>query len=58
MEALMDLPWLEIGVIASLAFQAFERLARLTPTESDDKIVRAMYKVFKVLALDVPNRQK
>jgi hypothetical protein len=35
----------------------FDRLAKLTPTESDNKIVSYAYKVFAVLGLKVQDRK-
>ena len=57
MEAIMNFPWAEAAGAAALFILAFERVARLTPTESDDKIVQALRKVAKVLSIDVPDRK-
>lgn len=57
METLLALPWAEIAGIAALGIVFFERIARLTPTKSDDKIVQALRKAAKVLSVDVPDRQ-
>lgn len=42
------------GVAAAFVL-FFDRLAKLTPTESDNKIVAYAYKVFAVLGLKVPD---
>lgn len=57
MDTILALPWTEIAGIAALVILAAERIARLTPTTADDKIVQAVRKVAKVLAIDVPDRQ-
>lgn len=47
--------WAQImGVVAALVLM-FDRLAKITPTESDNKLVAAAYKVFAVLGLKVPD---
>lgn len=47
--------WSEIGVaIGALIFLA-DRIARLTPTQTDDKIVKAVYKLASVLSIRVPD---
>ncbi len=33
----------------------FERLARLTPSKTDDAIVSVFYKIFSVLGVNVPD---
>lgn len=40
---------------AALFVLFFDRLAKLTPTESDDKIVAFFYKLFAVLGVKVPD---
>lgn len=43
-------------IAAATAFVIFfDRIAKLTPTESDNKIVRVLYKVFAILGLKVPD---
>lgn len=42
------------GVIAAFIL-AFDRLAKLTPTDADNKIVAAIQKVFAVLGIKVPD---
>lgn len=56
-ETITALPWAEIAGIVALGILFFERIARLTPTKSDDKIVQAVRKVAKALSIDLPDRQ-
>ncbi len=49
--------WGEIGGVLAAFVLTFDRLAKLTPTDSDNKIVAALYKVFAVLGLKVPDVQ-
>jgi hypothetical protein len=45
--------WAEIaGVLAALLL-TFDRLAKITPTQSDNKYVEIAYKVFAVLGIKV-----
>lgn len=47
--------WVEI-VAAAGAFIFFaDRVARLTPTKSDDKVVAALYKLASILSIRVPD---
>lgn len=57
METIASLPWAEIAGIAALAIIVFERIARLTPTQADDKALQWVRKAAKVLSIDVPDRQ-
>lgn len=45
------------AAMGALAFLVlfFDRLAKLTPTESDNKIVAIAYKLFAVLGVKVPD---
>lgn len=53
---LTSLNWPEwLGVLAAFVV-AFEKLALLTPTDADNKIVAGAYKVFAVLGLKFPDR--
>lgn len=55
MESLFNANWTEImGVIAAFVL-FFDRLAKLTPTESDNNLVRSLYKIFAVLGVKVPD---
>jgi hypothetical protein len=56
-ETITSLPWVELAGVASLFIIAFERVARLTPTTADDKVVQFVRKAAKVLSIDVPDRQ-
>lgn len=42
------------GTFAALIL-FFDRLAKLTPTDSDNKIVAMLYKLFAILGLKVPD---
>lgn len=59
MEFLTSLSWPEIAGIAALWIIGFDRLAKITPTEVDNKIAAKMltvlYSVFAVLGLKVPD---
>lgn len=47
--------WSELaGVIAAFVL-FFDRLAKLTPTDSDNKVVAMAYKLFAILGLKVPD---
>ena len=43
--------WEQIGFVVVAAIMFFERLAKLTPTETDNKIVAQLQKIFSVLGL-------
>lgn len=45
--------WTEIAGVAAAFILMFDRLSKLTPTESDDKIVKNMYKLFYILGFRV-----
>lgn len=47
--------WAEILGAAAAFMLFFDRLAKLTPTDSDNAIVATLYKVFAVLGLKVPD---
>lgn len=47
--------WSEIAGVVALWVLAFDRLAKLTPTDSDDKVVAFLYKVLATLAIKVPD---
>lgn len=55
MEILANLNWTEIAGVVAAFVLFFDRLAKLTPTESDNKIVAVFYKVFAVLGVKVPD---
>lgn len=44
------------GVAVAFLF-AFDRLAKLTPTLKDDGTVAALYRIFAILGLKVPDRK-
>ena len=48
----------EIAGVAAAFVLFFDRLAKLTPTESDNKIVALAHKVFAILGLKVPDIKK
>lgn len=47
--------WLEISGIVALVILLGERVARLTPTETDNKIFQALRKLAQVVSIDVPD---
>lgn len=47
--------WVEIGGIAALVILLGERVARLTPTETDNKIFKALRRLAQVVSIDVPD---
>lgn len=56
--ALQALNWAEwTGVLAAFLI-AFERLAKVTPSQTDNKIVRGLYKLFAFLGVKVEDRKK
>lgn len=57
LEIFTNLNWAEITgvVVAGVIF--FDRLAKITPTQSDDKIVQFAYKAFSILGLKFPDIQ-
>jgi len=42
------------GIVVAFVL-LFDRIAKLTPTDADNKIVRMAYKLFAVLGLKVPD---
>ena len=50
---LTTMDWTAYAGVAVAFILAFEKLAKLTPTESDNKIVAGAYKLFAVLGLKV-----
>ena len=47
--------WAEILGATAAFVLGFDRLAKLTPTESDNAIVAVLYKVFAILGVKVPD---
>lgn len=47
--------WEAILGVAAAFILFFDRLAKLTPSESDNKIVEFLYKIFAVLGVKVPD---
>ena len=47
--------WVELTGALALFILFFDRIAKLTPTEADNKIVRYAYKIFAVLGIKVPD---
>lgn len=52
-QSLQALSWAEITGVAVAFVLAFEKLAKLTPTETDNKILGWLYKLFSVLGIKV-----
>lgn len=47
--------WMEIAVVAGGVIFLADRIARLTPTQTDDKVVAALYKLASILSIRVPD---
>ncbi len=56
-QSLQGLSYTEITVAAVAFVVAFEKLAKLTPTETDNKIVGWAYKLFSILGIAVKDNQ-
>ena len=54
MESLI-LQYGEYIAVATALVLLFDRIAKLTPTESDNKIVAYAYKIFAIIGLKVPD---
>lgn len=54
---LTTLDWTAYVAVVLAFIVAFEKLALLTPTESDNKIVGYAYKLFAVLGLKIPDNK-
>jgi len=54
-DQLAALPWAEIGVAAGAIIFAFNIIAKITPTETDDKVMKAINRVATVLGVKVPD---
>ena len=52
---LLQTNWQEYAGALVLFVLLFDRIAKLTPTDSDNKIVAMAYKLFAVLGLKVPD---
>lgn len=53
LELLLSLDWSAYLGVAAAFILAFDRLAKLTPTETDNKIVAAAQKLFALLGAKV-----
>jgi hypothetical protein len=49
--------WAELAGVLALFVVAFEKLAKVTPTKTDNKIVAFLQKVFTVLGVKVEDNQ-
>lgn len=47
--------WGAYAGVAALFVLFFDRLSKLTPTTSDDKIVQILYRIFTILGVRVPD---
>lgn len=47
--------WMEITLAAGAVIFAFDRVARLTPTKTDDKVVATLYRLASILSIRVPD---
>lgn len=50
--------WMEVAGIAALTIIVFERIARLTPTQSDDIAVQWVRRIASTIGLNFPDIQK
>lgn len=46
-----------MGAIAAIVIAA-DKLVKLTPTKADDRVLKWARRILRVLAVDVPDRQK
>ena len=53
MTAFITNHWVEISGVIALVILLAERIARLTPTETDDGIVKRLRAIARVLSIDV-----
>jgi phenylalanine-4-hydroxylase len=51
----LELNWAEIGIAIGALIFIFDRVARLTPTKSDDQFVNGLRKLASVLSIRVPD---
>ena len=49
--------WVALGVIVLAGITLFERIALLTPTTSDNKVVEYLYKVAAILGFKVEDNK-
>lgn len=57
MEFLNTMNWAEIAGVAAAFVLFFDRLSKLTPTNSDDQIVASLYRIFTIFGVRVPDVQ-
>jgi hypothetical protein len=55
MEALQGLDWTSYAVIAGGVIFVADRIARLTPTKSDDAVLKVVYRLAAMLSIKVPD---
>jgi hypothetical protein len=53
LDIIQNAPWAEIAGIAALLILAFDRIAKITPTKTDDKIVKFIQRAATVLGVKV-----
>lgn len=58
LDTISSLNWAEIAGVAALAVLIFERVARLTPNKTDDKLVSFVRKLFNILSVNIPDVEK
>lgn len=49
--------WAEISGIAAIVVVLASRIARLTPNQTDNKIVATIRKFFRVMGLDIRDKE-
>lgn len=52
-EQLSALPWAEIGVAVGAIIFAANVIAKITPTQTDDKVMKAINRVASVIGIKV-----
>jgi hypothetical protein len=55
MEAITNLDWTSIAVIAGGVIFVADRIARLTPTKSDDAVLKVVYRLAAMVSIKVPD---
>jgi hypothetical protein len=55
MEFITNMNWTEIAVIVGIIIALADRIARLTPTKSDDAVLKIVYRLAAMLSVKVPD---
>lgn len=57
MDFLNNIDWTEIAGIVALVILLAEKVARVTPTETDNKVVAWLYKIAAVIGIKVEDNK-